>query len=349
VASLHGTERANIWWGLLMMRKITTIMVLGLAVALAGCSSQKGSKAFVARNSAGESLAGFEGKGSAYYNGKGAIPKGGGRYFVGKPYQVAGKWFTPKEQPGYDRKGAASWYGEAFHRRKTSNGEYFDMNMLTAAHPTLPLPSYARVTNLENGKVIVVRINDRGPFVGTRIIDLSKRSADALGYKNRGKASVRVQWIGNAPVNDNGSHLAMMNRKVKSGANMNSLIAAADGPARGGSDDVQVAEATPDDAVQQVAFKAPRTKSKVRGQTQIIQVGGFRTIESAEQVRAALSAIGPVQVYEWSTADGPLYKVQLGPFLSEIGAADALQAVQDQGYPKAVLQSARIEQVAANP
>jgi rare lipoprotein A len=346
VANLHGTVLANILWGMLMLRNISTVLVLGLAVALAGCSSHKSGSTRALRNSAGESLAGFQGKGSSYYKGNGAIPKGGGRYFVGKPYQVAGRWFTPKEQPGYDRKGAASWYGEAFHRRKTSNGEYFDMNMLTAAHPTLPLPSYARVTNLENGKVIVVRINDRGPFVGTRIIDLSKRSADALGYKNRGKAAVRVQWIGNAPVNDNGAHLAMMNRKVKSGASMGTLIAAADGPARGGNDS-QVADAGPDEGVQQVAFKAPRAKA--RGQAQVIQVGGFRTLERAEEARSALSSIAPVQVYEWSTSDGPLYKVQLGPFISDIGASDALQAVQDQGYSKAVLQSARIEQVAANP
>jgi rare lipoprotein A len=346
VAILHGTDLVNIWWGMLMLRKITTVIVLGMAVALAGCSSHKTGNTRALRNSAGESLAGFEGKGSSYYKGNGPIPKGGGRYFVGKPYQVAGRWFTPSEQPGYDKKGAASWYGEAFHRRKTSNGEYFDMNTLTAAHPTLPLPSYARVTNLENGKVIVVRINDRGPFVGTRIIDLSKRSADALGYKNRGKAAVRVQWIANAPVNDKGAHLAMMNRKVNSGASMRTLIAAADGPARG-SEDIQVADAGQDEGVQQVAFKAPR--AKVRGQAQIIQVGGFRTLESAENARSTLAAIGPVQVYEWPTADGPLYKVQLGPFVSDIGASDALRAVQDEGYPKAVLQTARIEQVAANP
>jgi rare lipoprotein A len=346
VANLHGTGLASKWWGLLIMHKISTVLVLGLAVALAGCSSHKSGNTRALRNSAGESLAGFEGKGSSYYRGNGPIPKGGGRYLVGNSYQVAGQWFTPKEQPGYDRKGAASWYGEAFHRRKTSNGEYFDMNMLTAAHPTLPLPSYARVTNLENGKVIVVRINDRGPFVGTRIIDLSKRSADALGYKSRGKASVRVQWIGNAPVNDQGAHLAMMNRKVQSGASLRTLIAAADGPAST-PDTVQVADAAPDDGMQEVAFRTRR--SRARGQAQIIQVGGFRTLQTAEVARASLSAIGPVQVYEWPTPDGPLYKVQLGPFTSDIGASDALQAVQDEGYPRAVLQSARIEQVAANP
>ena len=328
------------------MRKIMSVVVLASALALAGCSSNKSEKPMTARNSFGESLAGFKGKGSSYYSGRGQIPRGGGRYSVGQPYQIAGQWFKPKAQPGYDRKGAASWYGEAFHRRKTSNGEYFDMNMMTAAHPTLPLPSYARVTNLENGNVIVVRINDRGPFVGTRIIDLSKRSADALGYRNKGKANVRVQWIGNAPLNDQGAHLAMMNRKAVSGAGMGTLIAAADGPARGGNDDVQVADAEPQADVQQVIYDAPR--KKVRGQAQIVQVASFGDLESAEQARAALSAIGPVQVYEWQSADGPIYKVQLGPFMSAIGADDALDAVRGQGYAKARLQTARIEQVSYN-
>jgi rare lipoprotein A len=335
-------------WGLLMLRKIMTVVLLASAVALAGCSSHKSGKSMAAKNSFGESLAGFRGKGSSYYSGRGQIPRGGGRYSVGKPYQVAGRWFTPKAQPGYDKKGSASWYGEAFHRRKTSNGEFFDMAMLTAAHPTLPLPSYARVTNLENGKVIVVRINDRGPFVGTRIIDLSKRSAEALGYKSKGKANVRVQWIGNAPLNDQGSHLAMMNRKAAGGAGIDTLIAAADGPARGRGDDVQVAEAAPDNGVEQVAFQAPKPPKKARNEAQIVQVGSFADLDVAEQARAALSAIGPVQVYEWQGAAGPVYKVQLGPFHSEIGAADALNAVREQGYGKAVLQTARIEQVAYN-
>jgi rare lipoprotein A len=331
-----------------MMRKLLSIVVLASAVALAGCSSHKSEKSMADKNSFGESLAGFRGKGSSYYSGKGQIPRGGGRFLVGNPYQVAGRWFTPKPQPGYDRKGSASWYGEAFHRRKTSNGEYFDMAMLTAAHPTLPLPSYARVTNLENGKVIVVRINDRGPFVGTRIIDLSKRSAEALGYKSMGKANVRVQWIGNAPLNDQGAHLAMMNRKAASGAGMGTLIAAADGPARGGNDDVQVAQAEPEPDVQQVAYDAPKPQKPARAEAQIIQVGSFADLDTAEQARAALSAIGPVQVYEWQTADGPLYKVQLGPFLSVIGAEDALDDVRGQGYRKAALATARIEQVSYN-
>jgi rare lipoprotein A len=331
-----------------MLRRVSTIVLLAVAVTLAGCSSKpfgSGSRGS-SKNRFGESLAGFEGKGSAYFRGKGAVPRGGGKFHVGKPYQVAGMWFTPKAQPGYDRKGASSWYGEAFHRRKTSNGEYFDMNMLTAAHPTLPLPSYAKVTNLTNGKTIVVRINDRGPFVGTRIIDLSKRSAEMLDFKNKGKANVRVQWIGNAPLNDQGSHLAMMNRKVLSGASMGTLIAAADGPARGGNENVQVAAAAPREeaTLQQASFAKPQ--KKLRGTAQIIQVGAFRSLEKAEMARVALSAIGPVQVYEWEAADGPLYRVQMGPFVSSVGADDALTAVQAEGYNKAILEDARVEQVA---
>jgi rare lipoprotein A len=336
-----------------MLRKVFSVALLGLAVSLAGCSSNKSSKplstkAFAAKplpskNRFGESLAGFSGNGSPYFKGSGKIPRGGGKFHVGKPYQVAGKWFTPKVQPGYDRKGAASWYGEAFHTRKTSNGEYFDMNMMTAAHPTLPLPSYAKVTNMDTGTTIVVRINDRGPFVGTRIIDLSKRSAEALDFKSRGKANVRVQWIGNVPLNDQGSHLAMMNKQVHSGASMNTLIAAAGGSAQ--REKVQVAEAE-QSGFQQASFEKPKKNKRSRGEAQIIQVGAFRSIEGAEQARAALSAIAPVQVYEWQSANGPLFKVQMGPFTSAIGADEALDAVKAEGYKKALLETARIEQVA---
>ena len=133
----------------------------------------------------------------------GPIPKGGGVYKVGNPYQVAGAWHTPRHEPGYDRTGVASWYGPGFHARKTSNGEEFDMNALTAAHKTLPMPSYAYVTNLNNGRTILVRINDRGPYVDDRLIDLSKASAEALGYGGKGLVKVRVRYAGDAPLNGN--------------------------------------------------------------------------------------------------------------------------------------------------
>lgn len=128
------------------------------------------------------------------------VPKGGGRSMVGQPYQVAGRWYTPRVDTNYDKTGRASWYGENFHGRLTANGEVFDQNALSAAHPTLPLPSYVRVTNLENNRSLIVRVNDRGPFVADRLIDLSRRSADMLGYLNKGVARVRVQYVGPAPL-----------------------------------------------------------------------------------------------------------------------------------------------------
>ncbi|HRN87189.1 septal ring lytic transglycosylase RlpA family protein [Hyphomicrobium sp.] len=133
------------------------------------------------------------------------IPKGGGHYKVGQPYQVGGRWYHPREQPDYDRVGIASWYGPKFHGRKTANGEIFDMYALTAAHPTLPMPSYAYVTNPSNGRTVLVRVNDRGPYVGDRMIDLSRETARVLGLKSGGTGRVRVQYAGPAPLDGDDS------------------------------------------------------------------------------------------------------------------------------------------------
>jgi rare lipoprotein A len=129
-----------------------------------------------------------------------AVPKGGGTYRVGKPYVVAGKTYTPEEDPTYRAEGLASWYGDDFHGRLTANGEVFDMTSLTAAHPTMPLPSYARVTNLANGKSLIVRVNDRGPYHGNRIIDVSNNAATLLGFRSNGIGRVRVEYVGRAPL-----------------------------------------------------------------------------------------------------------------------------------------------------
>ena len=128
------------------------------------------------------------------------VPKGGGTYRVGKPYVVAGKTYVPAEPSSYKTEGLASWYGDDFHGRLTANGEVFDMHSIAAAHPTLPMPSYVRVTNLNNGRSMVVRVNDRGPFHGNRVIDVSQRAADLLGFKRRGTARVRVEYVGRAPL-----------------------------------------------------------------------------------------------------------------------------------------------------
>ena len=124
----------------------------------------------------------------------------GGIYKVGKPYKIEGKQYTPKINKQYNNIGIASWYGEKFHYKRTANGETFDMNLLTAAHPTLPLPSIAKVTNLKNGRSIIVRINDRGPFKRNREIDLSKRAAEILRFKKQGTTKVRVTYINRAPL-----------------------------------------------------------------------------------------------------------------------------------------------------
>ncbi len=126
------------------------------------------------------------------------VRKGGGRYQVGKPYTIRGIRYVPKEDPNYKAVGLASWYGPNFHGRLTANGEVYDQFALSAAHPTMPLPSYARVTNLENGAAVIVRVNDRGPFSKSRVIDLSSRAAQLLGYTKKGVAKVRVEYVGKA-------------------------------------------------------------------------------------------------------------------------------------------------------
>jgi rare lipoprotein A len=137
------------------------------------------------------------------------VPKGGGVYRVGAPYIVAGRTYIPTEDPHYQAVGLASWYGDEFHGRMTANGEVFDLNGISAAHPTLPLPSYVRVSNLSNGRSIIVRINDRGPFHGNRIIDVSGRTAELLGFRASGTAWVRVEYVGRAPVEGSDDRMLM--------------------------------------------------------------------------------------------------------------------------------------------
>lgn len=128
------------------------------------------------------------------------VPKGGGTYRVGKPYTVGGRVYVPEEDVNYREDGLASWYGDDFHGRLTANGEVFDMGSLTAAHPTLPMPCYARVTNLRNGKSLIVRVNDRGPYHGNRLIDVSNKAAELLDFKGNGVAQVRVEYVARAPL-----------------------------------------------------------------------------------------------------------------------------------------------------
>jgi rare lipoprotein A len=170
-------------------------------IAVAGCAQERG-------RSYGGSSAGKEyfPQGSKYGRASPRvflegqrIPKGGGRYLVGRPYRIAGRTYVPSEKTvGSSFTGTASWYGAAFHGRRTANGEVYDMRSITAAHPTMPLPSYVRVTNLKNDRSIVVRVNDRGPYHGGRVMDLSQRVAELLDFRGAGTARIKVDYLGKA-------------------------------------------------------------------------------------------------------------------------------------------------------
>jgi rare lipoprotein A len=322
------------------MRKVHVGIVLALAagLALSGCSSKKKTA----------SMDPFAGIGSPIFKGSGKMPKGTGKRHVGRPYQVAGRWFTPKDQPGYDKTGTASWYGEAFNRRKTSNGEWFDMNDLTAAHATLPLPSYAKVTNIENGKVVVVRINDRGPFVGPRIIDLSKRTAEVLGFKSKGKATVRVQYLGPAPLRDQGQNLMAMNRELGQGASVRQLAQMARAGESG--QDSQVAMAAPQrqPRVQTARYQGDDVQpSDSTPLGYIIAVGTF--VDPGEATSAARSLVDyGARVVSTQALNGTAYRVLIGPLGTRAEARTALAAVYGEGFEDARVISTRIQQVAAN-
>lgn len=302
-----------------LLKHSAVLLAIGLIVA--GCSSAKRDP--------------FAGIGSPYYAKAGPLPKGGGRYLVGDSYEVAGVRFTPKEQPNYDKTGVASWYGPQFHRRMTSNGEWFDMNELTAAHATLPLPSYAKVTNLENGRTVVVRINDRGPFVGTRIIDMSRRSAEVLGYKPKGTAKVRVQYIGPAPLNDQGQQLAALNQELRNGTSVRQMTALLNGDAI--NRPTQLAAAEPDYDSDQPEPTIASATNDYQSPQYFIQVGSFADPYNAERAREELADSGPVQVEQLIGVAGPLYRVRIGPIRNEDQAQVALRQAVDLGHPDARL------------
>ncbi len=287
------------------------VAVTALGLALSGCSSSK-------------KLDPFAGTGSPKYTKAGPLPKGGGRRHVGRPYTVAGRKFYPTANPQPVQVGVASWYGPKFHRRKTSNGEWFDMNYLSAAHPTMPLPSYARVTNLENGRVVVVRVNDRGPFVGTRIMDLSRAAAQRLGYLRKGKARVRVEYLGPAPLGDDRRLLARLN-SLK-GAPKETLVAAASGRGETGRPMVARAQGHAPRQVRPAGYSGPGY---------YVQVAAFADPANAEATRRRLGAIGPVRVQPVESAAGRLWRVRMGPLATRADAEALLGRVWESGHDDA--------------
>ncbi|SHM61645.1 rare lipoprotein A [Roseibium suaedae] len=183
----RSSANSSVWS---MLRTVSCVIVAGGIVAACGTTEQTTSKFSPKKY-------GVKGSPRVVADGQ-PVPKGGGRSIVGKKYKVAGKWYYPTEDPDYKAVGLASWYGPTFHGRQTANGEVFDKRAITAAHTTMPLPSYARVTNMSNGRSMIVRVNDRGPFHGNRVIDLSERAANLLGTKAAGVAKVKVEYVGPA-------------------------------------------------------------------------------------------------------------------------------------------------------
>lgn len=253
------------------------------------------------------------------------VPKGGGVYKVGKPYKVGGEWFYPKDDPNYRNVGIASWYGLDFHGRRTANGEVYDMDSLSAAHPTLPLPTYAKVRNLENGREVVVRINDRGPFARGREIDLSKRAAEALGFQRKGTAKVQVSYVGRAPLSgDDGwivdSRFAAKSRKPAL-------------PRREEVRRVELASAAPVPPLP--SQNAGPMRSNPLGMS-YIQAGSFRDAINADRLRHSLAAVGHVEVVPIEVSGNTYFRVRVGPVSGE-QAAQALSRVRSKGLPGAQL------------
>lgn len=216
----RGTTSCHESWKLV---RIATVMGLGLT--LASCMSSPADKADI-NNKTKFSESKYGVSASKRVTTSKNVKKGGGTYKIGKPYMVNGRWYHPKEEPGYDKVGLASWYGPNFHGRHTANGEVYDQYHLSAAHPTFPLPSYARVTNVENGTSVVVRVNDRGPFAHGRIIDVSSKAADMLKIKNAGVAKVRVEYMGKARMD--GRDMPYLMASYRDGSSTNMIASAGD-------------------------------------------------------------------------------------------------------------------------
>ncbi|MFA5040707.1 MAG: septal ring lytic transglycosylase RlpA family protein [Bdellovibrionales bacterium] len=271
----------------------------------------------------------------------------GGYYKVGKPYQINNRWFYPREDYSYDETGIASWYGADFHNQKTANGETYNKNELTAAHKTLPLPCLARVTNLDNGKSIVVRVNDRGPFSGARIIDLSQRSAQLLGFENQGTAKVRVQVL-----SDESKAIADAMRRYGKPVSVASAEQAEVVPASTIISESPAAESyspeeqetlRPMHTTEETHLELLKTKPlptvvqlPVTGRNRIfVQAGAFTLLENAQKMQHSLSKLGTVSISSAVINGTKFYRVRLGPIANVPQADTLLSKVKHAGVKNA--------------
>lgn len=269
-----------------------------------------------------------------------ASPSRQGTLKVGKPYQINGVWYTPSEDPDYDETGLASWYGEAFNMKATASGEPFDMYAPSAAHKTLPLQSMVEVTNLDNGRVIKVRINDRGPFVDGRIIDLSRGAAEQLGMLRAGVAHVRVRYIGPAG--------ARPEPPVIYAANRNPPAAAAPPPPRYAKPDpapapiraaeliIETAALAPPPVISAPVISTPVIEApRIVAASYEVQAGAFSSRVNAERVQRQLAEAGEVTIRTQQRDSGPLYRVVVCSLPDEDAAWTVRERVALLGFPDA--------------
>ncbi|MEX0760777.1 MAG: septal ring lytic transglycosylase RlpA family protein [Tistlia sp.] len=268
-----------------------------------------------------------------------------GRYKVGNPYQIAGKWYYPQADLAYDETGIASWYGPGFHGKQTANGERYDQQALTAAHPTLPMPSLVEVTNLENGRVLKLRINDRGPYKNGRILDLSKRAADLLDVTRRGTAKVRVRVLREeslqlaAIAQGRSPELLAQAGSAPPAVPLTEVsaepLAGAPAPAAQGRAAAQpaVVRSTPPEPAPLLDGRI--TQTAVLPSAIFVQAGAFTEPVNAQRLAGRLDPLGSVRVAPANVNGTSYYRVQLGPLASVDEADMLLGRLIDYGFSEA--------------
>jgi rare lipoprotein A len=245
-----------------------------------------------------------------------------GHYKLGQPYQIKGRWYRPEYDPSYARVGTASWYGADFHGLPTANGEVFDKDRISAAHPTLPLPSLVRVTNLENGRSLDLRVNDRGPFIGDRLIDLSEAAARELGFEEQGLAKVKVEFLALAEDARGTPPRPTVARRTTPAP---AAGPAAPRPAR----EVQVAalDLPP-------ARTAPATCASG---PQLVQIGAYGETDEVSAAMAEVDGLERIQVEPAFVGDRAVARVRLGPVADPEAASALIARVAALGYTDAFM------------
>ncbi|MTI10045.1 septal ring lytic transglycosylase RlpA family protein [Curvivirga aplysinae] len=280
----------------------------------------------------------------------------GTHYKVGNAYKIKGNWYYPKEDYAYSEQGVASWYGPNFHNKKTANGAIFDMNKVSAAHKTLPLPSVVRVTNLENGRSLKVKVNDRGPYAHDRIIDMSKRAAQLLGFEKQGTALVKVEILeaesrllasymrgdvkdGELPPKPVASPTVAISTETL--IEENGVETSIPTPSENNVSVATIVSTPVPTSVKTETLEIPQDEAKVENVVVgfvpgiYVQAGAFSQYANAVKTQARLSSIGEVVIQQVNKGENPLFRVRVGPIETVTKADNIQSAIVNAGYPDA--------------